>query len=98
MLPGGRVEFEDGTSAEQITTTFEQPRIGRAYTLFLMEERVVPSVFFLYGGPEGVFDIEDRSSVKSHGKPGDPCFVEAKGQTREQFLENVRKQVRTVTR
>ena len=93
-LPGGRIYFEDGTSAEQITPTFEQPRIGRAYTLFLMQEDAVPSVFFLSGGPQGMFDIEDSSSVRSHGRPEDPAAVETKGKNRESFLKDVRQQGR----
>jgi hypothetical protein len=93
-IPGGRISFEDGTSAEQTTPTFEQPRIGRAYTVFLMEEQAIPSIFFLYGGPLGLFDIEDSSSVKSHGKPDYPAAVESNGKNRELFLENVRKLAR----
>jgi hypothetical protein len=93
-VPGGRVDFEDGTSAEQTTPTFEQPRIGRTYTLFLTTENAVPSVFFLMGGPQGMFDIEDISAVKSHGREDDLSAVETKGQNRESFLKNVRELVR----
>lgn len=88
-LPGGRIYFEDGTSAEQTTPTFEHPLIGRAYTLFLVREAAVPSVFFLTGGPQGMFDIEDSAGVKSHGRPDDPGAVEIKG-NRESFMKNVR--------
>ena len=88
-LPGGRIYFEDGTSAEQTTPTFEHPLIGRAYTLFLMQEPAVPSVFFLSGGPQGMFDIEDSAGVKSRGRPDDPKAVEIKG-NRESFMKNVR--------
>ena len=93
-LPGGRFFFEDGTSAEQTTPTFEHPLIGRAYTLFLMREAAVPSVFFLSGGPQGMFDIEDSAGVKSHGRPEDPAAVESKGKNRESFMKNVREQGR----
>lgn len=93
-VPGGRVDFEDGTSAEQTTPTFERPRIGRTYTLFLTTENAVPSVFFLMGGPQGIFDIEDSSAVKSHGREDDPSAVETKGQNRESFLKNVRELAR----
>lgn len=93
-LPGGSIYFEDGTSAEQITPTFEQPRIGRAYTLFLRQEDAMPSVFFLSGGPQGMFDIEDSSTVRSHGRPDDPGAVETKGKNRESFLKDVRQQAR----
>lgn len=93
-LPGGRIFFEDGTSAEQTTPTFEHPHIGRAYTLFLMQEAAVPSVFFLSGGPHGMFDIEDSAGVKSHGKQDDPGAVETKGKNRESFMKNVRELAR----
>jgi len=93
-LPGGRVSFEDGTSAEQTTPTFEHPHIGRAYTLFLMEEAAVPSVFFLSGGPQGMFDIEDGGGVKSHGRPDDPAAVETKGKSREAFMNDLREKGR----
>lgn len=93
-LPGGRITFEDGTSAEQTTPTFDHPHIGRAYTLFLMEDAAVPSVFLLSGGPQGIFDIEDGASVKSRGRPDDPVAVETKGKSREAFMKNVREQAR----
>ena len=93
-LPGGRVDFEDGTSAELTTPTFEQPRIGRTYTLFLMEEKAVPSVYFLMGGPQGMIDIDDSSVVKSHGKEDDQSVLEIKGQNRETFLKNIRQLAR----
>ena len=89
-LPGGRMDFEDGTSAEQTTPSFERPVIGRTYTLFLMREAALPSVFFLVGGPQGMFDIEGSAGVKSHGRPDDPAAVETKGKNRESFLKNVR--------
>ncbi len=89
-LPGGRIYFEDGTSAEQTTPTFEHPLIGRAYTLFLMQEAALPSVFLLSGGPQGMFDIEDSGSVKSRGTPEQPSVIETKGKNRESFMNNVR--------
>jgi hypothetical protein len=89
-VPGGRVVFEDGTSAELTTPTFEHPRIGSAYALFLTEEAAVPSVFFLSGGSQGIFDLEASAGVKSHGRPDDPGAVEAKGKSREAFMNDVR--------
>jgi hypothetical protein len=93
-IPGGRFYFEDGTSAEQLTPTFDQPQIGRAYTLFLTTETAVPSVFFLSGGPQGMFDIEDSSGVRSHGRDEDPGAVETKGKSKEAFLNEVRANAR----
>ena len=93
-LPGGRVTFEDGTSAEQTTPKFEHPQIGRSYTLFLMKSESVPSVFFLSGGPQGMFDIEDSAGVKSHGLPDDLTAIETKGKSREAFMKDVREKGR----
>jgi hypothetical protein len=89
-VEGGRVFFEDGTSAEQVTPTFEQPHIGGEYALFLREEAFVPSVFFLSGGPQGMFDIEDSARVKPHGLPDDVGAVETKGKSRDEFMKKVR--------
>jgi hypothetical protein len=93
-VPGGRVFFEDGTSAEQTTPTFEHPHIGGAYALFLYEEAAVPSVFFLPGGPQGMFDIENSAGVKSHGRPDDAGAVETKGKNRDEFMRKVREYAR----
>ncbi|HBB98793.1 MAG TPA: hypothetical protein DC054_25725 [Blastocatellia bacterium] len=93
-LPGGRIDFEDGTSAELTTPSFEHPLIGRAYTLFLMREAALPSVFFLAGGPQGMFDIEDSAAVRSRGLPQQPTVIETKGKNRESFLKDVRELAR----
>jgi hypothetical protein len=93
-VPGGRITFEDGTSAEQTTPTFEQPQIGRAYALFLTEDDAAPSVFSLSGGPQGLFDIEDSKGVKSHGRPDDPGAVETKGKGRDAFMNDLREKGR----
>src|SRR5438045_871501 len=53
-VPGGRITFEDGTSAEQTTPTFEHPLIGRAYALFLTQDAAAPSVLSLSAGPHGL--------------------------------------------
>jgi hypothetical protein len=93
-VPGGRFFFDDGTSVEERTPKFEQPHIGRAYTLFLMEETAFPSIFFLAGGPAGLFDIEDSASVKSHGRPDDVEAVETRGKSRDEFMKKVREDAR----
>ena len=93
-VPGGRVFFEDGTSVEIVMRNFEQPHIGGAYALFLYEEAAVPSVFFLPGGPQGMFDIENSAGVKSHGRPDDAGAVEARGKSRDEFMRKVREHAR----
>ena len=54
----------------------------------------MPSAFFLSGGPEGMFDIEDSAGVKSHGSSEDPAAVETKGKNREAFLKDLRELAR----
>jgi hypothetical protein len=93
-VPGGRVFFDDGTSVEERTPKFEHPHIGRAYAVFLMEETAFPSIFFLAGGPAGLFDIENSASVKSHGRPDDVEAVETRGKSRDEFMKNVREYAR----
>lgn len=53
-LPGGRVQFEDGSSAELKTPTFERMRIGATYTIFLSESEDAPNSYNLTAGPTGV--------------------------------------------
>jgi hypothetical protein len=93
-LVGGRMDFEDGTSAEQTTPKVDPILIGRAYTLFLTQEEIAPSVFVLTGGPQGAVDIEDSTNVRSHGRLEDRSAREMKGKNRESFLKDVRENAR----
>ena len=90
-LPGGRINFAEGTSAELTTPTLDPIRIGGAHILFLSDnEDKSSNVFFLVGGPQGLVDMEG-SNVKSYGRPGDPVAVQAKNTTKESFLKEVRR-------
>lgn len=90
-LVGGRLEFEDGTSAEVRTPKFEHVKAGHTYTFFLSEDESNPGLFVLTGGPQGLVEIADGGSVKSHGRPTDPIAEEGKGMGRDAFLREVRK-------
>src|SRR5687767_6795256 len=52
-LPGGTVDFEDGTSAEIQTPGFDRMRNGKKYLLFLYANRNGSDVFLLTGGSQG---------------------------------------------
>jgi hypothetical protein len=93
-LPGGRIYFEDGTSAEQITPKFDPVQIGRSYTVFLTQQDALPGVFLLMGGPQGLVDIGDSSTVRSHGRQEDRSAVEIKGKGKDAFLKDVRDNAR----
>src|SRR3712207_9046786 len=51
-LPGGRVEFEDGTSAELRARDFEHVRAETSYVFFLSESGDAPGAYVLSGGPQ----------------------------------------------
>lgn len=92
-LPGGRVEFEDGTSAEFKTPGFDGISFGKTYTLFLYKDTAASDTFALVAGPQGLFETPaDGTIVKPHGRASDPAVKEAKGKKSEEFLSTVRKQ------
>lgn len=95
-LPGGRVEFEDGTSAELRMPEFEHVKIGGGYTLFLTEGAEAPNGYTLTGGPQGLVEIMSDGTPKSHGRPTDPIALETKdpnkGKNKDTFIKEVRKE------
>lgn len=93
-LAGGLVRFEDGTSAEIRTPTFEHVKSGGRYVLFLTEVAGVPGKYTLTGGPQGLVSLLDDGSTKSHGRSTDPVAVEAKETNNGTFLKNVREQAK----
>lgn len=90
LLPGGRVEFGDGTSAELRTPTFEHMEVNRTYTLFLNESGNDPGNYTLTGGPQGLVEIVNGTTLKSHGRETDPVSKQLKDKNEESFLEEVR--------
>jgi hypothetical protein len=89
-LPGGKVEFEDGTSAELRAREFEPMRIGATYMIFLSESNDAPGIYSLSGGPQGLVEIINDTTLKSHGRPTDPVSEESKGKDKDSFLKEVR--------
>lgn len=88
-LLGGRVRFEDGTSAEVETPMFEHAKVGRTYVFFLYEDGSAAGTYALMGGPQGLVEI-DGGNVKSHGRPADPVAVQSRGMRKEAFLREAR--------
>jgi len=91
-LPGGSIQFEDGTTAELRTPTFEHVKAGGQYTIFLTEIQNSPGKYTLTGGPQGLVEILDDGSVKSHGRSTDPVAIQAKEKDKRSFLKKVREQ------
>jgi hypothetical protein len=88
-LPGGVVNFDDGTSAELQTRDFDHFKTGSTYTLFLTETETY-NVFTPSGGPQGVVEVVNDTALKSHGRATDPVSKEVKSKSKEAFLEDVR--------
>lgn len=90
VLPGGKVIFEDGTSAEIKTPDMEQMESGKTYVLFLSPQKDVPGGFSLTGGGQGLFELpKDKSGVKPHGHRSD-VVQKHKNEKEGEFIEKVK--------
>jgi hypothetical protein len=92
-LPGGRVEFEDGTSAELRTPEFEHVKTSSTYTFFLTETDTHDE-YTLTGGPQGLIELVNDSTAKSHGRSTDPVAQENNGRDKDSFLSDVREKAK----
>jgi hypothetical protein len=90
-LPGGKVNFEDGTSAEVRTPGFRKMVNNSTYVLFLEAIENEPGSFRLVGGPQGLFAIPSEGGINPHGRTTDPVVFKNKGKDKETFLKEVRK-------
>ena len=89
-LPGGKLDFDDGTSAEVQTPGFESMAMGKQYVLFLYQNRNGSNVLLLTGGPQGLFELQPNGKTKSHARPTDTVTKDADNKDRESFLNVVR--------
>lgn len=87
---GGRVEFEDGTSAEIQTPDFERMQNGRRYILFLYANRNGSEIFLLTGGPQGLFELATDGKVKAYARPTDHVAKEIEYKSMNSLLEELR--------
>lgn len=93
-LPGGKIVFEDGTSAEVITPDLEGMVNSKSYALFLSPRTTASGAFSLTGAGQGLFELNnEKQSVKPRGHPVDPV-QKHKGENVEVFLEEIRSAVR----
>lgn len=91
-LPGGRISFEDGTTAEVRTPWFKKMENGKTYVLFLTGGD--QGVFVTTGGPQGVYGMSEGEEIKTHsGRLKDPMWKYS-GMGKDAFLEEVRKTVK----
>lgn len=92
-LPGGKVKFEDGTTAEIETPNFMKMVNGRTYALYLNEDKTRSGIYELTAGPQGLLELPtDGTRIKSHARPTDPIAEETKDKDMKVFLKEARKQ------
>jgi hypothetical protein len=85
--PGGRMQFEDGSSAEvRMPDFWESPAVGKRYTLFLKQKG---SVYLLFGGPQGLFEISHADTVIPQVSAEDTLTKQYNGKRSADFLEEV---------
>jgi len=87
---GGRMEFEDGTSAEIQTPGFERMQNGKRYILFLYANRNGSEIFLLTGGPQGLFELGSDAKVKPHARPTDHVVKEIEHKNIDSVLREIR--------
>lgn len=94
-LPGGLVQFEDGSQAEIQTPWFKKMENGHTYLLYL-KNTAAGKPFVTTGGPQGVFEIPTtrvtRSIKSNSGLSQDPMWKYHNMNVRA-FLKEVRKAV-----
>jgi hypothetical protein len=93
-LPGGKVGFDDGSTAEIRTPWFKKMMNGKAYVLFLTATSR-PKVFVTTGEAQGIFEIPTTAKglriVQAHtGVPNDPIW-KYQGKDVRDFLKELRR-------
>ena len=93
-VPGGKVIFEDGTSAEIKTPDLGPIKENESYVWFLKAKEDDPEVFQLTGGGQGLFELS-RSElvVKPRGDKAD-VVQKHKDQRVADFVEEIRSLVK----
>jgi len=89
-LLGGKVDFEDGTSAELRTRDFEPMLEGKKYLLFLYANRNGSDVYLLTGGPQGLFELRGQAGIKAHARSSDPAVKEVQNLNEDGLREKVK--------
>jgi hypothetical protein len=92
-LPGGKVGFADGSTAEVQTVWFKKMVNNRRYLLFLAD-RQNADTFIPTGGPQGVFEIPaDGSGVLSHSGLSNDAMRQYAGKKIQPFLTQIRQAI-----
>lgn len=91
-LLGGKVKFEDGTTAEVVTPGFKKMAHGKTYALYLSPYSAGSPVYILTAGPQGMMELPDNGAgVISQARETDPVKKQLKDKDKETFLKEARK-------
>lgn len=94
VVPGGKVAFEDGTSAEIVTPDLGPIKIKNRYVFFLRPSDEGATVLSLTGGGQGLFELTAGDGrVKPRGDRVD-VVQKHENQQAEEFLEEIRTAVK----
>lgn len=90
-LPGGRVKFDDGSTAEVSTPWLKKMQNGKTYALFLTQE--TSGSFVTTGDAQGIFEIPTTPDVKvvqSHSGVAEDNIRKYNGMDVKSFLRELR--------
>jgi len=93
IVPGGKVVFEDGTSAEILTPDLGPITKNQNYILFLHPSADGTDIYQLTGGGQGLFEVSSSAwGVKPLGDKKD-LVQRHKDQTVNDFIEEIQRAV-----
>jgi hypothetical protein len=94
-LPGGKVSFADGSTAEVRTPKFRKMVNGKTYLLYLNANDDEQSSYDLTAGPQGLLELSaDGVEVNSHAAEKSRIKEQVKGKNSAEFLKEARKQAK----
>ena len=94
--PGGRIQFEDGSSAEvKMPPYWKNPEMGKTYTFFLRKKG---NVFMLTGGPQGLFEMLNNGTAQPQVRPQDELMQRYKDKDTLSFLDEVNQSIKEDTK
>lgn len=94
VVPGGKVTFEDGTSAEILTPDLGPITKNQTYVLFLHQSKDGTGNFWLTGGGQGLFEVPASAwGIKPLGDKKD-LVQRHKDQTVNDFFDEIQRAVK----
>jgi hypothetical protein len=90
LFPGGRLEFDNGTTAEVIRPKYWRvPEVNSSYVFFLKEVKEREGFFELVGGPQGLFKLSSKGHIVPQGRADDLLMQKYYKRSVISFLEEI---------